>query len=382
MPVVTTGTGASVRLRALVVGLLLTLFAGACSSSPADPPEEAGPYHPPRGPTFGEPVPRDSVEDNRILQVLLANIEHTPPGATIRIVARSLSLQPAATALIAAHERGVKVQVIASRKVSGDFKAVGRLREALGTDHDDDSFIRLVRGSARGGDTEQHQKTWSFSRTGEARHVVMVGSTNLSYSSMGQYNDMYTFVGRRDIWRQFAEVFRVQLRDEPVADPAISVDLGRDHAWFYPGYDVETDPVRRYLADLPADGLRVRIAMLAWHGERGNRIAAMLADKARAGAEVEVVVSTLGDRTSRILTDAGVRVASGRLDAGWVHHKLTLVSWVDESGKRQRRILTGSDNFGAPSLARDEVVVAVHARGGRGWRSYHHHFDRLLEQAP
>lgn len=361
---------------------MLVLVAAGCTASPAErSTERTDPYRAPRGPVFGVPVPRDSVEDNRILQVLLANIDHTPPDATIRIVARSLSLQPAATALIAAHERGVRVQVIASRRVSGDFKAVERLVDALGTDHTADSFVRLVRGSARGGNTEQHQKTWSFSRTGDSRHVVMVGSTNLSYSSMGQYNDMYSFVGRRDVWRQFSRVFRVQLRDKPVADAAISARLGRDHVWFFPGYDIETDPVRRYLAELPAEGLRVRIAMLAWYGERGNRIASVLADKARAGAEIEAVVSTLGDITGRILEDAGIRVAPGRLDDGWVHQKLTLVSWVDADGNRQRRIITGSDNFAAPMLDNDEVVMAIDASRGRTWRAYQRHYDDLLARA-
>ena len=64
----------------------------------------------------------------------------------------------------------------------------------LGTNRRKASFLYLSRGSARGPETATHQKTWTFTRTGDSRRVVVVGSANLSYYSTTQYSDMYAFV--------------------------------------------------------------------------------------------------------------------------------------------------------------------------------------------
>jgi hypothetical protein len=338
------------------------------------------PYVAPAGPVFGAPVGRKQVKDNVILRVLLRNIQHTPPGATIRIVARSFGVRPAADALIAAHRRGVEVKVLVDGDATRGSEAVTALRRELGARRHAASYLYRVKGSARGGDTEQHQKTWSFSRTGQSERVVMVGSTNLSYRSMGQFNNMYSFVGREDVWREFRQVFRDQVRDRPLAHPAVSVDLGRDHAWFYPGFSVDSDPMRRYLSRLPAKGLRVRVAMLAWHGSRGARIAQVLATKARQGARVQVIATTIGTDSRKILEAAGVEVIAGLKKGNEVHDKLMLVQWKAASGVRERRILTGSDNFGTAALGRDEVVMAIDAGEGDAWRAYGQHYRMLVER--
>lgn len=361
------------------VGPAGSVAAGSVAAGPA----WKRPYAAPAGPVFASPVARRDVGDNAILRVLLANIRHTPPGATIRIVARSFAVRPAADALLAAHRRGVAVKVLVDADASRGSAAVAILRRELGANRRAASFVHRVKGSARGGDTEQHQKTWSFSRTGQSRQVLMVGSTNLSYRSMGQFNNMYTFVGRADVWTQFRRVFRDQLRDRPLASPAVSVDLGTDHAWFYPGYSLASDPMRHYLARLPASRLRVKVAMLAWHGVRGARIARVLAAKARQGARIRVIATTMGSDSRRILQDAGVEVIAGLRKGREVHHKLMLLQWRDRDGDRQRRIVTGSDNFGTAALDRDEVVVAIDgsaAGDGDAWPAYLAHYRMLVEQ--
>lgn len=338
------------------------------------------PYAAPAGGVFASPVPRSQVEKNAILRVLVANIRHAPPRSTIRIVARSFSVRPAADALIAAHRRGVWVKVLVDHDATKGSEAVASLRRELGADRDAASYIYRVKGSARGDDTELHQKTWSFSRTGTSSKVLMVGSTNLSYMSMGQFNNMYSFVGRTDVWQEFRKVFREQVRDRPMSTPAISMGLGLDHVWFYPGFTVDNDPMRLYLARLPADGLRIQIAMLAWHGTRGGRIARVLAEKAREGARIRVIATTMGTNSKKILEAAGVTVTSGLARHREVHHKLMLLRWRDRAGNVQRRIVTGSDNFGTAALKRDEVVVAIDPGKGAAWTAYTQHYRMLVEQ--
>ena len=301
-------------------------------------------------------------------------------------MARSFSLVPVAEALVAADARGVRVQVLADGDVSRDYRAIAVLSDALGSDRGADSFVRLTRGSARGGATELHQKSWSFSRTGSSRHVVMVGSMNLSSYSTRQYTDMYAFVGRANVWRAFNDVFRDQVRDRPLEDPAVSVRLGRDHAWFFPGYDLDTDPMRAVLEDLPQRDLRVQVAMYAWVDERGRGLAEILADKARAGADVEVVAGkTMGTLVRDELESADVPIRVGVFatppdDGDDIHLKLVLASWTGDDGRTHRLISTGSDNFGSRSLDRDEVVVAIDA-GARDLARYRRFLGAIAERA-
>ena len=306
---------------------------------------------------------------------LVDNIRHTPRGARIRILARSFSVQAVAGALLDAHRRGVHVQVVANGRASRQFKAVQRMLPVIGTDRRKRSWLHL---SPRWRPTA-HQKIWTFSRTGDARRVVMVGSANISYRSLQQYSDMYTFVDRAEVWRTMDRVFRDRAGVDRDATRRLHVRLGRDEAWFFPGWRLGTDPVVRRLAALPADGLRLRFAMYAWYGRRGDRIARVVAGKARRGATVTVVATTLGPRSRRILERAGVRVLRGTLDNGDdVHAKLTLAAWTGRDGTRRRTVLTGSDNFGLPSLRRAEVLLAIDATRGPAWRDYVRWYDDIV----
>ena len=152
----------------------------------------AGHYSARSGPIFATPGKHPA--DNRAVHALVENIRHTPRGATIRIVAYSFALFEVSDPLIAADRRGVHVQVIVDGRHSHEFEATKALERTLGTDRHKDSFIVLTDRSSRGTVSHSHQKSWSFSKTGGSRHVVMVGATNLSVlGTTDQYSDMYTF---------------------------------------------------------------------------------------------------------------------------------------------------------------------------------------------
>lgn len=340
--------------------------------TPTDPGER---YVVREGVVLGVPARRQEARSHRVIDRLVEHVEHTPPGARIRILARSFAVQAVAGALLDAHERGVHVQVVANGKASRQFKAVQRMLPVLGTDRRRQSWLHL---SPRSRPTA-HQKIWTFSRTGDSRRVVMVGSANISYKSLGQYSDMYTFVDRADVWRTMDRVFRDRAGLAPDTTRRLHVRWGRDQAWFFPGWSLGSDPALRHLATLPARDLELRFAMYAWYGRRGDRIARVVAGKARRGADVTVVATTLGPRSRRILEAAGVRVLDGRLGNGRdVHAKLTLATWTDGDGTRRRLVMTGSDNFGLPSLRRAEALVAIDAARGSAWRDYVRWYDGLV----
>ncbi|HWJ67642.1 MAG TPA: phospholipase D-like domain-containing protein [Nocardioides sp.] len=374
------------------LAVLLLLAAPACTGARSDEPSAgdppagfvAGPYDVRPGPVLGVPVddPDTQAAEHPVVARLLELVAHTPAGERIRIITRSFSLHPVADALVDAHRRGVSVQVIANRFASKDFRAVAKLADEVGTDRRRDSWIHLSSGSGRGPGTATHQKTWTFTRVGDSRRVVMVGSANLSYYSTQQYSDMYVFVDRRDVWRAFDRDFRDQVGLEAPRGPGFAPVLGTDRAWFFPGWDLTTDPVQAMLRELPSDGLVLRFAMYAWHSERGRRLAGIVADQARAGARVQVIALHIGREIVRTLEDAGVEVHDAAFDNGDdVHSKLSLLAWTDADGVRHRRIVTGSDNFGSASLPRDELVLSIDADRGPAWRRYVRWYDDMVGRA-
>jgi len=329
-------------------------------------------------------APTEDPADNALVAELVTRIRHTPPGALIRIVGLSFSNELVSDALIAAHERGVRVQVLLDGRASRTFQAVARLNDDLGSDRSKPSWIHLTRGSARGGSTELHQKTWMFSRTGDSRRVVMVGSMNLTYYSAGQYTDMWSFVGQRRVWRVFNDVFADQARDRPHAAPFRSEPLGHGaHAWFYPGATLAADPRLAFLRSIPPRGARVRVVMYAWYGVRGRAAAEALATLQRGGAQVSVVHGkAFGKEVARILEAAGIPVHRGVWsDHGDdVHVKLILVDHPRAGGGRTRIVSTGSDNLADGGYGRDEVVVDVPASAA-DYRRYVEFADAIEQRA-
>jgi phosphatidylserine/phosphatidylglycerophosphate/cardiolipin synthase-like enzyme len=339
----------------------------------------AGHYRAQPGPILSPPAPE--VTANPSVYALLDNIRHTPRGATIRIVAYSFSINPVANALIAADRRGVHVQLVVDGRHSHAFEATQAVEQALGADHTQDSFMVLTDRSARGTVSHSHQKSWSFSRTGSSRHVVMVGSTNLSIlGTTRQYSDMYTFVGRRDVWRAFSAIFRAQARDEPVPDPAVTDDLRRDTAYFDPGFSMTNDPIADIIAGLPAEpSTHVRIVMFAWHPPRGQQLVDLLLDKLKGGASVEIVRGPYVRQPLDELIAAGATVHRGVFANGDVVHDKLMVADAIRHGHRERFVTTGSDNWGNISFLRDDVDVRI-GLGTAQYAAYVAFVDQLVHR--
>jgi hypothetical protein len=376
------------RMVVLVVSLAAAVALTGCrlhlgDSGPRDlPPGNGylkGHYTARSGPIFATPG-RDPA-DNRAVHALVENIRHTPRGATIRIVAYSFSVFEVSDPLIAADRRGVHVQVIVDGRHSHEFEATQALERALGTDRHHKSFIVLTDRSARGTVSHSHQKSWSFSRTGDSRHVVMVGATNLSVlGTTDQYSDMYTFVDRPDVWRAFSTIFRAQARDQPVPDPAVTARLGRDTAYFDPGFSMTHDPIAETIAGIPADpSTHIRIVMYAWHPPRGQRIVDLLLEKLRGGATVDIVRGPFVHQPLDQLVAAGAKVHRGVFaDGEHVHDKLMIVEEV-RNGRAEHFVTTGSDNWGNVSFLRDDVDVKI-GLGVDEYQSYVGFFDRLVHR--
>jgi phosphatidylserine/phosphatidylglycerophosphate/cardiolipin synthase-like enzyme len=378
-------------MSGLILRLIAVVLAAVSLTADRTHPQGAGPHLPPgngfiAGHYRAQPGPILSPPDteataNPSVYALLDNIRHTPRGATIRIVAYSFSIMPVADALIAADRRGVHVQLVVDGRHSHAFEATQVVQEALGADRTHDSFLVLTDRSARGTVSHSHQKSWSFSRTGSSRHVVMVGSTNLSIlGTTGQYSDMYSFVGRPDVWRAFSAIFRAQARDRPVPDPAVTDDLGRDTAYFDPGFSMTDDPIAAIIAALPAQpSTHLRIVMFAWHPPRGQQLVDLLLDKLEGGASVEIVRGPYVRQPLDQLIAAGASVHRGVFANGDVVHDKLMIADAVRHGHRERFVTTGSDNWGNISFLRDDVDVRIGLDPGQ-YASYVAFVDQLAHR--
>jgi len=368
-----------------VLAALSVLALGGCTpSSPGEEPgaaRERGPgaaaaaLREPTGVLLARPADEGDEESNSSVRVLLDLVRRTPAGARIRLVGHSFSLVPVAEALAEAHRRGVQVQVITDRSVSGEWQAPGLLRRELGTDRRRPSYIHLAPGHL-------HQKIWTFTRAAGVRDVSLVGSMNLTYRSARQYTDVRTWAGRRDVRRVLDRQF-VLLRDRLPRLPATPpLRAGGDRLWFFPGYDLATDPVRCQLEAVPARGARIRVAMYAWLDERGMLLARLLADKAAQGARVEVVLGrSVGPQVRQVLVGSAVVVRDGvYADGDDIHHKLAVVSHAGADGVRRRFVLTGSDNWTTRSLRRPELLLRLEP-DRRTFARYVRWVDRLSARA-
>lgn len=335
----------------------------AASAAPAGLPAAIVPtsdtFVPVPGPVFGDPT----ATRNEIVTRLLDNIEHTPKGATIRIVAYSFTLSNVATALLNAHSRGVDVKIVLDGH-SRDWSPAKRLVPALGTDVTKRSFIVLTRGSARGTSGVTHQKSWTFSQVGKTPNVVMVGSTNLTgYGTTVQYSDMYVYTNRADVFGVYARVFDAQKNDAPLTNPFVDAEFAGGSAYFFPrpGTTETTDPMMQRIKSLPADaGTTIGVAQYSWYDTRGLWLARALAQKKAAGANVVVVAGeSVGAGVKGILRKAGIAVYPGvYADGKRIHNKLMFASYQNSTGKHTS-VWTGSDNWADRSLRNDDTILQI-----------------------
>ena len=340
--------------------------AGAVPLQPAEAPADtdAQPAYTPRTELlWTDPV----TAPTRIRDQLVRLVDATPPGESIQIATYFLGSRPIVAALVAAHERGVAVRLLTDRRKRRGHPQVDRLVTALNVDRTDDSWVRMTTGSSRGRGGVMHQKSYQFSRVGEARHVTVVGSYNTgAVADRRSYALMHQVVAK-PVYDAFAAVFVDQARDRDTADTFRRGSGARWTAYFFPAAPSRSpasDPVMRRLGRIPA-GPRttIRIAMFSMWDARGDWVARRLASMARRGADIRFVAGpTVSPTVVDRLAGAGVRVHIGCFaDGTFVHAKDMTASYV-RNGRRVRWTWVGSDNWTTNGMESDEAVLGLRGR--------------------
>jgi phosphatidylserine/phosphatidylglycerophosphate/cardiolipin synthase-like enzyme len=352
--------------------LLVTICAGAAAA-----------FTPQPGPIFNNPTGNQAAR-TRILHHIIASINAAPRFSTIRIAAYSFDRQDVADALINASHRGVNVQMVLNDNWTSPQE--NRLKRTLGQDPNRRSFVAICHGSCRGGGGNQHMKYYTFTRTGAARNVIMVGSANLTgYGAVNQWNDMYTVVNNYGMWNLYSTIFEQLARDTAVPHPYVVKKIGHLENRFspHPHTTQRNDPVMQRLGAVHCragggTGVNgrtvIRIVMYGWVDSRGVYLANKIVGLARAGCDVRVILSSGGQTVAHTLLRGGVGVrnadrrptSSPNADNGESYALFTHEKWMILNGGfgsgSGRYVWTGSENWSNQSPHNDEVSLRAWSR--------------------
>ena len=358
-----------------VLTVLLTGMAGVGSA------RAEAPYTPASGLLWSSPVSRPHAITDQLAKLVRA----TPSGEIIRANIYRLGVRSLVDAFEAAFKRGVTVEIILNHNSIGEYPASKELADLLNADKHDDSWVRKAHGSTRNGadGSIDHQKSYTFSRVGNATNVVVLGSNNPTRDAdQHAYSLMWQLVGASKLYAEVNRIFAIQAELDHHGHRSAIVA----HGSWWKLYDLPTrprdarhDPVMHLLKHIPANsGTHLRIAMFAFWSRRGDWITDRLVTMAHRGVHIDLLVgpSVAGSIQGR-LRRAGANVYVGHWGRGrhmqFVHSKDWSVSYLHH-GKRVRWTFVGSDNWAAGSLINDEATLGV--RSYRYFKKFGAYFQR------
>ncbi|WP_188778743.1 phospholipase D-like domain-containing protein [Marmoricola endophyticus] len=375
---------------------------------------------------FNYPLARRAADRFRIRNQVLAAVKASPAGSEIRLSTFTFIDATITEALVAAHRRGVSVQVVVNRYQAKKSKPFRTLSKALNKRPrgtvvtPDTSFVSTCRGSCRGSAGNQHTKIYLFSQVGHAGFVSMIASANLTrFAAVGQWNHLDVTVGRATYTR-LRGVFEQMTLDAP--SPFTTFVTKKLTAWVFPrpGTTPANDPVAadlnriscvgpaprvtktqaRRIKAMPkakqvarskavaarrtAQRTSIRISMYAWHGDRGVALAKLIRQRADQGCDVRIIYSFASKQVMRVLRAKGhghgpipmrrSTTSRGGKVADYSHSKYVAVSgtWNNTRGQQ---VWTGSMNFTALGFVSDDIVARY--PGPRTYTSYLANFNRV-----
>lgn len=383
------------RVLTLLLGLLLS---GMLVASPADAGQRltqdlrAGQWSPPTGAVFNNPYKPGA--RFRIERRLMLAIKNTPDWGHIRISIYSFDRVDVAKALVAAHKRGVQVQILLNdHQVT---RAQKILHRALGTNPHRKNFAYECVSSCRGRRDNLHSKFYLFTRTGAATNVVMLGSVNFTLNAVKwQWNDLLTQKNKPYLFHDFVSLFDDMRHDYSTNQPYYTFCGKPDgkpcfanRDWLFnrvfPRNSSPTDdPVLNILKPIKCvyrtkhgnERTHLRLSMHTMQGARGLYIAHRIRQLYADGCDFKVIYGLMGWNVKReigAVTPRGripLRSAGFDYDADgevnrYTHQKYFTISGMF-AGKVTNLTFTGSSNWTTRGTSGDEIIFSIHGKGIR-----------------
>jgi hypothetical protein len=333
----------------------------------------------------------------KLLEHIIKSIGSTRRKQHIRIISWNVGSKGFVDKLVAAHKRGVSVRLLMAKGKAEDNGYYTRLRRALranrprgnGLPPKYRSWARVCDRSCRGKRGIAHSKLFLFSKVGKAHRVVMSTSANATEVAVQvQWNDLYTAVGSRPIYRGFVHAFLESSKDKPVRRGYREFH-GKDVVGYvYPwkGANARGDRVITELKRVTCVGARggtgvngrsrIRIAQDAILDDRGIEIAKVLRTKWENGCNIRIVYALMGKQVLGILrntTRGPVPIqqivsdwnADGVYDR-YLHSKSMAVSGWYRKDRSTRIAWQGSENWSGLAKLSDEQGFRIRRGGAEG----------------
>lgn len=380
-------------LLGLVLGVLPGLAGAAAAPAPAAAAAaSAAPggnrFTPPNGVLLSDPtIPgRKRV----ILDRIIAAVNATKRGEYVRTAVWNYDDRRTTDALLAAHRRGVHVQVVVADSVRN--ANWNRTTAALNANRKDRSFATRCRGGCRSRSI-LHAKFVLISKVGRAEKVSMVGSFNLTRpAGYRQWNDLVTTSDKR-FYDQLVTTFREYAQDRNLARPYRRTTIGSKTITLWPSFDRNT--IRDELGQVrcnPPGGYRgptrVRIAIAGWFDEFGTSIARTVRRLWDSGCDVKIITTLAGRGVNRVLKSGRGRGPvpirrliidnnGDRVPEKYLHMKAIAIRGGFGKDASADVLMTGSPNWSARANRSDEILfrflsVPVYVK------RYSDHVDRLF----
>lgn len=303
------------------------------------------------------------------LSKLVCAINAVPSGQSIYMSTYSLDVTEVASALIAAHKRGVIVRITVWNE-RAQFAETQRLIKALGTNIAARSYVKVCLGSCLktgADDGIQHAKAVTISKLLGPNNkwlskVTFVGSANPTYSNAElNWNTTYLFVGNTKLYNSLRNYIYAMRLDRTQKLPA-KVTSGKITLYYSPG-KLKKDAVLKALKATKCKapkgyGLKgktvIRVAMYEWTMGR-EAVANQLVKLKKKGCDVRIIINNFSNENHQailpILRKGGIPVEDGRVDTNRdgkaelsMHEKTILISGK-VSGKGRTLTFTGSRNW-------------------------------------
>ncbi|MDI6911366.1 phospholipase D-like domain-containing protein [Nocardioides sp.] len=337
-------------------------------------------WMPTTGGWFNDPW-GDAEAKYRIERQIVAAINHARKGSYIRIALYSFDRVNVAKALINAHDRGVRVQVL-----HNDHQyttAMKMLKHELGSNRSKKSWDYICKTGCRSEQGVLHDKIYLFEHTGGATDVVMTGSHNLTGNAVNhQFNDLLIKAEVPRLYDRLLDLFTELKRDRTAKPLFQHSDLGEFELWVmpHPRTTEQNDPIMNILRPIQCQGAqngtgtggrtKIRVSMHAWNGARGTYIARRLRHLYAQGCDVRVLWALGGAEMKRVIgmsTPRGTvprHTDSYNTDCDelqqvdmYSHQKYLTVSGHYGEDRSASYVFTGSSNYTHSGLVGDEMIL-------------------------
>jgi phosphatidylserine/phosphatidylglycerophosphate/cardiolipin synthase-like enzyme len=368
-------------MKRIVVSILSALALLSTASVAVAAP--APPYSPRNSVAFNLPN-GTRAQQYAIVTQIERSIDGSQKGSTIRIAHYSFDIPSTLNKLIAAHRRGVNVQMVIDRhEVTAETK---KLTTELGRNKTKLSFVATCKRSCMSSKPSvMHAKFYLFSAVGTSKLVSMISSANLSNTNAAtSWNNNQTIVGDAKIYASLNKYFVDMLADRDTPRYFRTTSSGKYKLYLYPraaapNYLAILDVLRHVKCKGTAKGYGsggrtvVRVAMYSWSYPRRD-IANRLWTLHNNGCKVDVIYNSA--RTNRNVTKALLKRSTkygtmkvydawkdknhNGLPERYMHHKALIVNGIWFAKNNVKVTYTGSQNFTAnATLDNNDIIFRI-----------------------